>query len=75
MLKDILSLKPVLRLPPITNEISSAILISFLDASHGGKEFDYGQTGGVTGVRINKSGDDRGILYRDSWSGGKKRRI
>lgn len=75
MLKDLLLLKPVLNFPPIDGEISSAILTSFSDAAHGGKESDYGQTGGVTGIRISHSGRSKETFYGITWMSGKQRRI
>lgn len=75
MLKDILLLKPVLHFPSIEGIVSSAIVVSFSDAAHGGKEFDYGQTGGVTGLRVSQSGSNDELYYGISWTSGKQRRI
>lgn len=75
MLKDILMLKPELRFPCVPRDFSSAILISFSDAAHGGKEFDYGQTGGVTGLRLSGPGKSDETFYGISWTSGKQRRI
>lgn len=51
------------------------MIVSFSDAAHGGKEFDYGQTGVVTGIRIPQRDGTGGILYALGWTSSKQKRI
>lgn len=75
MLKDIMCLSPVLRFPANTSEGTTAMVVSFSDAAHGGKEFDYGQTGGVIGIRISQEHREGGTFYGISWTSSKQKRI
>lgn len=76
MLRDIMMLKPELRFPSIGQGFAPAVLVSFPDAVHGGKEFDYGQTGLVTKLHVSL-GSERtgGLFYGISYTSGKKRLI
>lgn len=70
-----MQLKLMIRFPPVTRDLSSALLVSFSDAAHGGKEFDYGQTDGIYGLRISLPSAEEELFYGISWTSGKRRRI
>lgn len=75
MLKDIMCLKHVLRFTAIAEGERTAMIVTFSDAAHGGREFDYGQTGGVTGIRILHSDRIEGTFFGIGWTSSKQKRI
>lgn len=75
MLRDIVNLRPTLRFPVAADGKGAAMIVSFSDAAHGGKDFDYGQTGGVTGIRIPRADGTGGVYYGIGWTSCKQKRI
>lgn len=74
MLSELLTFNPTIRLRrPI--DIDSATMVRFSDASHGGKSRDYGQTGGIIGLRIRDNSGGRYLNHILNWTSYKQKRI
>lgn len=75
MLRDVVNLNPVLHFPKAPKGKGAAVIISFSDTTHGGKEFDYGQTGGVRGIKITSANGSGSVYYGIGWKSSKQKRI
>lgn len=73
MLREVLQLDPSIRYRK-PDGIIAAKLVSFSDASHGGKDRDYGQTGGIIGIKIEDQSGSRKIYHVINWTSHKQRR-
>lgn len=74
MLRELIQLPPIIKFVAPRN-IQYATLVSLSDASNGGSEFDYGQSGIVCGLRIHSSAHLYPIFHPLSWTSQKQKRV
>lgn len=72
--KEMLRLRPYIRYIRPVN-VTNMRLISISDASHGGADCVYGQTGGLCGLVIESEGSSEVIYHPIGWTSHKQKRV
>lgn len=73
-MKDMIDLRPYIRYRRPVGMYNMKI-VSVSDASHGGGDSVYGQTGSLCGLLIEASGDHRKLYHAIGWTSHKQKRV